>query len=243
MVEFSVRRIAAAIALSATPVVAQQMQVAPPPVPQIITNAQGEAIVTPDRATINFAVETRAPTAAVAGADNAHRLRAVMDTLRKLGIPAEMIRTGGYNVFPEQVYEANKPPRISGYVAHNTIRVDVRNLELVGKLIDGALASGSNSVGSLSFMSSRIDEVRRQALTDAVSRARLDAEAMARAAGGGIGQLIELSASYDNPRPIPYGPQMMQARAKVADVETPISPGEQTVTASVSARWSFVSNH
>jgi uncharacterized protein YggE len=151
-----------------------------------------------------------------------------------------MIRTAGYTVMPEQVYENNKPPRITGYVARNSIRVDVRNIELVGKLIDGALGAGSNAVSSLNFSSSRIDEVRRQALSDAVARAKADADAMARAAGGSLGPLIEISASYDNPRPIPYGAEMMQARAKVADVETPISPGEQTVNANVSVRWTFV---
>src|SRR5512140_2305627 len=54
--------------------------------PVIATTAVGEARVTPDRATIFVGVQSRAQTAAAAGADNARRHRAILDTLRTLGI-------------------------------------------------------------------------------------------------------------------------------------------------------------
>lgn len=73
--------IPAVLSLVAQSTAAQQQSVsAPEPVPQIATSATGEARVQPDRATIVFAVETRAATAARAGADNARRQRAVLDS-------------------------------------------------------------------------------------------------------------------------------------------------------------------
>src|SRR5687768_4612437 len=73
--EFSMRLlhsfapIAAVAALAAAPLAAQTPQPPPPP-PQIVTNGEGEAQVTPDRARVHVAVETRGKTAAEAAAEN-----------------------------------------------------------------------------------------------------------------------------------------------------------------------------
>src|ERR671933_364918 len=57
----------------------------------IITTGQGEARVTPDRAVVFIGVESRAATAAQASADNARKQRAVIDTLRALGLASDQI--------------------------------------------------------------------------------------------------------------------------------------------------------
>lgn len=226
--------LAAGVAL---PAYAQPAPAVQPQIPQIVTTGRGEVRAAPDRATIFFAVETRASTAAVAGSDNARRQKAVLDTLRRLGLTDEVLGTTGYQVSPEYVYEDRKAPRVIAYVARNTIRAEVRRLELLGRYIDGALAAGANQISSLSFASSREDELRREALAAAVARARADAEAMARAAGGSLGALLELSSGVDMPRPM----QMeFRVKAAMSDAETPVVPGDQTVAAMVNARWSFV---
>src|SRR5690349_7479638 len=176
-----------------TQVMAQNLQ-APTPVPQISTSANGESRVQPDRATIMFAVETRAQTAARAGTDNAKRQKAVIDSLRKQGIGEGQISTTGYSVAPEMRYDG-KQPQVVGYVARNTVRVEVAKIDQVGTLIDVALGAGANVVSSLRFYSSKAEDARKAALADAVTKARNDAEAMAKAAGGSLGTLLELSTS------------------------------------------------
>jgi uncharacterized protein YggE len=231
--------IAAALAIPSAITSAQtppQGQVTPTP-PQISTSATGEARVQPDRASIFFSVETRALTAAQAGAENARRQRAVLDTLRKLGLGEGQLSTAGYVVTPE-VRHDQKQPQVVGYVARNTIRAEVQRIDQVGSLIDAALGAGANVVSSLRFYSSRADEARRLALADAVAKARADAEALARAAGGSLGNLIEVSTSGPA-RPF-YGEEVVMARAAADTQPTPIEPGEQTVTVFVSARWGFV---
>ena len=214
-------------------------QLAPLSQPQIATSANGESRVQPDRATIVFAVETRAATAAKAGADNARRQKAVLDTLRKLGLAAGQVSTSGYSVAPEMRYDG-KQPQVTGYVARNTVHADIRRIDQVGVLIDGALGAGSNVVSSLRFYSSKAEEARRNALADAVGKARSDAEAMARAAGGSLGTLIELSTSA---QPQQFGEEFAMARRATADApQTPIEPGEQIVSVFVSARWAFIPN-
>jgi len=208
-----------------------------PAVPQISTAATGESKVQPDRATISFGVETRRPTAAQAGTENARRQRAVMDTLKKLGLTEAQLSTAGYSVTPEMRYDG-KQPQVTGYIAQNVVQADVRRIDQVGTLIDAALGAGANVVNSLRFFSSRADEARRLALTDAVGKARADAEAMAKAAGGTLGPLIEMSTTAAV-RPV-YEDVAVARMAASDSAATPIDPGEQTVTVFVSARWAFL---
>jgi uncharacterized protein len=210
------------------------------PVPEIVTSAQGEARYTPDRAHIYIGVQTRAETAEKAGAENAKRQQAVIDAIRSLGIAKDQISTVNYNVYPEQQYhpeQGDKEPKIVGYNVTNTVRVEVRDIAKIGAVIDAALSKGANDINSLDFYASDEDGLRRQALAQAVERARGDAEALARGAGGRLGDLIELSSAPVSgpPRPMP----MMMTEAK-ARTDTPINPGEQTMTVTVSARWRFV---
>lgn len=204
--------------------------------PQIVTSGVGEARVAPDRATILIGVQSRASTAAAASADNARRQRAILDTLRAIGLPSDQLSTVNYNVSPEMQYPNGGPPRVTGYIVSNNVRVELRRLEDIGRVIDAALGKGANEISSLQFSSSKADSVRRAALAGAVSRARADAEALARAAGGSLGPLIELSTNSSPPRP------MMQTFVATAmpAARTPIEPGEQTISATVTARWAFV---
>jgi uncharacterized protein YggE len=210
-------------------------------VPQIITSGQGEVRVAPDRATITVGVQTRATTAAAAAAQNSQKQRAIIDAIRAKGVPAEQISTSGFNVIPETRYdrEGQAAPRTTSYLVSNMVTVDLRRIDLVGPVIDAALASGANQVHSLAFSVANADSARRAALSVAVGRSRADAEAMARAAGGSLGPLLELSATdFQVPPPRPM--IAMRAAADMAQEAVPIEPGQETIRASVTARWQFL---
>jgi uncharacterized protein YggE len=230
---------------AATPVAAQQgSPSSPPQSPDIITSATGEARVTPDRAHVLIGVQTRAATAAQAGADNASKTRAVIDAIKARGIPAAQIGTSEYNLYPEydhreQPREGPQTPRVIGYVANNTVRVEVRQLDQVGAVIDAGLAAGANMVNTIQFFASNVDAARRTALAEAVARARADAEALARAAGGSLGALRELNTQTPPVRPV-YAERAMRMDAGVGAAQTPIEPGQQTLTVWVGGRWAFI---
>jgi uncharacterized protein YggE len=230
-----------AVAFVAFPLVAQQPAGAgPQPMrpSQISTSANGEARYVPDRATISLGVQSRALTAAKASADNAVKQKAVIDAIRAQGIAPEQISTVNYMLNAEQVYNpqaGDKAPRITGYVATNTVRVEVKKIDQVGALIDASIAKGANEVNSLDFHSSAPDSLRRVALADAYKQAVADATVLAQAAGGQLGELIELTTgTQDGGGP----PRPMYQLAKAAS--TPISVGEATMSVGVVARWRFV---
>jgi uncharacterized protein YggE len=231
------RILLSAVCLIATPLYAQQ-GVIPAPIPQIVASSRGEVKVTPDRASIQISVQTRAVTAAAAADENAQKQRAVVEALRGLGIDAKDISTTGYNVYPEQRYEQNKEPVIVGYNVTNTVVVELKSIAMVGRVIDIALSKGANMINSLQFYSSNTDNARREAIAIAVRQARADAEAAAQAAGGSITSLLEVTVGgYYPPPPRPIELRAMAASAKVAD--TPISAGDQTVAVDVTTRWLF----
>jgi len=221
------------------PLSAQQPAIMPTidQVPQIAVAARGEIKVTPDRANIQVSVQTRAATAAAAANENATKQAAVIAAIRALGLSADQISTINYNVYPEQRYEPNKEPTIIGYNVTNTVSVEVRKLGQVGPVIDAALSKGANMISSLQFYASNTDDARRTAIASAVQKARADAEAAARAAGGTLGDLLEITVgAYSAPPPRP----LMRVSAAVADqAATPINPGDQTLTVDVSTRWRF----
>ncbi|MGH9418530.1 MAG: SIMPL domain-containing protein, partial [Thermoanaerobaculia bacterium] len=112
----------------------------PSVVPTIVTAGQGEARVTPDRASVMVNVQTRATTAAAAAAENAQRTRAVLDALASLDLPKEQLSTQGYTVYPETHYDANGgSPRVTGYVVTNTVRAETHHPEQAGAIVDASL--------------------------------------------------------------------------------------------------------
>lgn len=207
-----------------------------PSVPQLVVSAQGEVRIAPDRATIHIAVQTRARTAAAAASENAQRQQRVIAAIRALGIAQEHISTVGYTVSPEHRYEPNREPVIVGYNVTNTVVVDVQRIEQVGPVIDASLGAGANQISGLRFYSSTADEARREAMARAIAGARRDAEVMARAAGGSVGELLEASVGAAHmPPPMP----VMRMESLQAAADTPISPGQQAVIVTVQTRWRF----
>jgi len=204
--------------------------------PQISATGTAEVQLRPDRATLSFTVESHSSTAAKAGAETARKQRAVLDTLRALGITADQMTTASIQVNPEFDYTA-KPVRVSGYLARNSVRVEIRDIEKVGALIDGALAREATGISSLVFSSSKADEARRQALELAVAKAKGEAESMAKAAGGSLGGLIQLDAQPSYQAPIPMN--FMSSAAARAQDSTPIEVGQIKISATVSGRWGF----
>jgi len=205
----------------------------------IETSASREVRIAPDRATIVLAVETRAASAAQAAQLNAKAQRAVLDTLRAIGISPSQIGTAGYTVQPnyEPVPGGRGGMERNGFVANNSITVRLTQLDRVGAVIDAALSRGATNIGELSFDASNTADARRAALADAAAQAKDEAATLAKALGGSLGALISATTAVNEPSPRPMA---MMARSGIGG--TQIIAGDILVTASVLTRWTFVPN-
>jgi hypothetical protein len=204
--------------------------------PTIVAGGEGRRELAPDKATIILGVETRSRTPAAAASANADRMTAIRAALTRMGIPERDISTARYSLH----FEQGRTPADTQYVANNMVTVETRQLDQVGRIIDTGLGAGANNINSLQY--DLVDRTAAQttALGDAVTNARSQAEAMAAAAGGRLGDLVELST-----QPVQYQPYAMDgARFRVAEMSaaapTPVSPGSVTVYATVTGRWRFV---
>ena len=203
--------------------------------PIITSSGEGRREMAPDKATIVLGVETRARTPAAAASANADRMTAIRAALVRMGVAERDIATARYSLGLE--YTGRTPPD-THYVASNLVTVTTRQLDQVGRIIDTGLGAGANNINSLQYDLVDRTAAQAEALGDAVANARRQAEVMAAAAGGRLGDLIELGTQPGEYRPFYAGDMAMRVQASAAP--TPVSPGAVTVTASVNGRWRFV---
>lgn len=203
----------------------------------IQVSGTGSVTVEPDRATVSFAMETRATTAAEAAGQNADAMTSVLAAVRGAELEGLELATYGYSLNPEyQVLNDNRRTReIVAYQALNNIRATVSDVDAIGRLIDRAIGAGANRVASIGFFAANTDEARREALAIAVSSARTEAEVIARSLGYELGAPLEVSGGANVPTPRRMEGLAMSARA----MDTPIEAGDQTVSANVSVRFAL----
>jgi uncharacterized protein YggE len=172
----------------------------------------------------------------------------VLAALRAAGLTSSELSTTGFTVGtdylrPPTATVGTQPP--ISFIARNGVRADIRTLDNLSKVIDAALAAGATSIGQIQFTSSRTEEIRKDALAMAVQHARTDAEAIARAAGGSLGPLVELTtlgggpgqSYYDLAYPAVAGGT---TQMRVVSSPTPLAAGDVLVAVTVIGRWRFV---
>lgn len=208
----------------------------PARVSEIAVTGRGEAILTPDRAVVVATVVTSASSAASAANDNARIVSEVMSRLRAAGYTDRQVTNGGYSL--GQDYENGDRRRPRGFVARNSIRVEVPRINDVGKVIDTSIGAGATEISPIQFLGPDMPGARRNALRSAVEEARRDAETLAQAAGGSLGRLLSLST-------LPAQPMYRELSAVVvtgvaSSSATELRPNDITVSATASARWEFI---
>ncbi len=235
-------------ALSAVPLfgATAQTPTTPEPPPAIVVSAEGKRTMVPDRASLFLSIQNRSRTPSLAGQDNARIATAIRNAVAALGVDRAQISTLNYNVRPDieiiQGPQGREMRRDSAFVATNTVRVELRNLEILGRAIDTALTAGATNIAGVSYWLADPSRARREATVEAVRAARESAEAIAAAAGGSLGDLLEITTQpvrIVGPQPM-MGEMMMARVTDAADVPTPVSPRDIDVTVYVTARWKFV---
>ncbi len=219
------------LAVSSIPAAAQSPSTAADG-PVVVTTGEGVVKVAPDRGWVTIAAESRARSPREAQRANADAMAAVLAKVKGAGLPADAIRTSGYDLQPEFDYNNGKQT-LRGYVARNTIEVRVDDIGRVGEILDLAVGSGATNVSGVRFDLKDRAAAEREALRKAVADARMRAEA---AASGGnlkvdrILRIEEQRGSVEPPRPMMM---MRQSAGAMESGQPPISPGELEVRAIV----------
>jgi uncharacterized protein YggE len=199
--------------------------------PVVVTVGQGIVKRAPDRAWVSIAAESRAKSPREAQRLNADAMAAVLAKLKGLGLPADVIRTSGYDLQPEFDY-SNGKQTLRDYVSRNAVEVRVDDLARVGEIVDAAVGSGATSVSGIRFdLKDRAGD-EREALKRAVADARGRADAAAQGASMRVERVVRIEEQAGS-SPEPPRPMAMMRMAGAESAQTPITPGELEVRASV----------
>jgi len=193
----------------------------------ISVSGNGVIKVAPNVADVNFSVITEASDARLAQAKNAEIVGKVINSLQKSGIPSSDINTTGYYLYPKYVYDEGKPAKINSYEVRNEITVTVRDIALVGKVIDLAVDSGINQVQNIRFYVENSADQKARALNLAIQDARAKAEVIAAALGKRITGIKSASGNWydDTLQPIIFKESLAAGVAAGDAAFTPINPG------------------
>jgi uncharacterized protein YggE len=232
----------AALALAATVIPASafaQTQTVPVQVPLISGTrldvvASGEVTRVPDLAIISAGVQTLRPTATAAIEENAARMERVRAALKRAGIEDRDIQTSSINLNPEYQYDQNRPPRLTGYRATNTVNVKFRDLKRTGAILDALVAEGANQINGPNLTIDKPETALDEARTRAIANGRARADLYARALGMRVARLLSVSESGASHVPPPMPMVMMQEARAMGDASSKIDPGTQQLQVSVS---------
>jgi uncharacterized protein len=193
----------------------------------ITVTGNGTVDATPNRASFDFGVQTQASTAAQALSRNASEAQAIIDALKKAGVPASAVQTTDVSLWPQT---SSNGTRITGYQASNSVQVTAA-LGKAGALVDAAVGAGANNVDGPNLDTADQSSLYDQALKQALGDAKGKAEAIASGAGLTLGTVLKVHEG-GNPAPVP-----MFAEAKASAGSIPIEAGTQKIQASVTVTY------
>ena len=155
----------------------------------ITVSATGTVEAEPDQARITSGVTTEATSAREALTGNSEAMTKVISQLKAKGIDAKDIQTASFNVEPLIDYSKDgQPPKTRGYRVSNQVVILVRVLSRLGTVLDDVITAGANQVQGLSFEVSKADTLKDEARKEAVANALRRAKLLAAAAGAEVGE-------------------------------------------------------
>jgi len=206
----------------------------------ISLTGSGSSSAQADQATVNLGVQIISELASDAIGENAEKMTAVIEAIKALGVSEDDIVTTSYSVYPQ--YDWTEDGRVFvGYSVTNLVQVTVKDLDIVGDVIDAAAVAGANQINGISFELS--DAKREELKTNAYIAALTDAQDKADVIAETLGLTITGVQSVTEYSYTPVRSYEMYEESVAMDgamrASTPIVSGELSVTVSVQIVFLF----
>jgi hypothetical protein len=206
--------------------------------PEIVASGSAQVSVPPAKASFTVEVKTSAASAGAASAENVRLSKLVMEALHSANIRSNELSSSKLSVGPNWDYDDSGHRQKRAYQALNSIQIVTEQLEKVATYIDVALSAGATGVTEAVYSERDPASTRREALSEAVAAARRDAETMAQAGGGRLGEL-ELLTTEQSESVLAERMDRMFKKSVAVEGTNLVAP-QITVTATVLARWQFL---
>jgi uncharacterized protein YggE len=201
---------------------------------------RGEATVrrVPDLAVVSLAVAIQDRDAGKARDEANRRASAILERLRGQGLQEADIQAPSLTVQPVYDYSRGKP-RITGYEASRPMTLRIRDISLLGPILDSLVDDGATLVHGTSMELAEPEAASQEALAAAFGVARARAEALAAAANLELGQPLRIEEGMEGSvSPFPHGAMMRMAADESAPTE--VAAGEIEISASVRVWFDLV---
>ncbi|MGH1352293.1 MAG: SIMPL domain-containing protein [Methyloligellaceae bacterium] len=204
----------------------------------ITLSATGSVTATPDRASINTAVETFDKSAKVAVKQNSEQMAEIIKALKAEGVEKKYIQTTAFSVQPEyESYQssskAQRNPEIVGYRVVNSISIFLVDDKKLGVVLDKVVSLGANRISGITFSVSNEEELRDKARKLAMQNAFQRARLYTKSAGTKLGRVTSISETSAS---VSTGPQTRyRALSKASSV--PIEAGSAEISVRVNVTW------
>ena len=202
----------------------------------ITVTGTGEASAPADVLRLSLGVGRDAEDVATAVAAVAVRTDAVTAALRAQGVDPADIQTSTVNIYPQYRETMNQT---AGYRASYSLTVSTTDLNGFGRLLNAAVDAAGNdlTVDHLGFdvtdKKALLDEARKLAF----AQAREKAAQLAELVGQSLGSIAAVEETYGHS---PIRSARASAKGDMALApEIAVSPGDQTVEASLTVCWSW----
>lgn len=196
-------------------------------------NGKGTIEVKPNMAVINLGVITENKDLKIAQRENAQRTSKVIESLKKNGVADKDITTINYSIEPQYEYSNGKQTFLN-YKVSNILRVNIKELDNTGDIIDEAVKSGANTVSNLVFTLEDPDKYYRQALNIAIEDAIRKAKDIERNLCILVNKTpIRILEENSNYAP---SPRMLLAGSE----STPIQQGTIQINSSIKADFAYL---
>jgi len=223
-----------ASAALAAPAWAETAAVPSPTLSSIRVTGDARVSAQPDRVQIDLGVQTQAPLSQDAASANARALEAALAAVRKAAGPGAQLKTVSYSLTPNyQYHTGGGEPTVTGYTALNVVQVTLDDLARSGAVLDAATRAGANRVQGIQWTLRDQDTVRAEALREAATRARAEAQVLAGALDLRILRVLTVEESSPQIVPVRTHVAMARAAAGAAEAPTPVEAGTLDVSATV----------
>jgi uncharacterized protein len=207
----------------------------------ITVDGEATIYVDPDHASIDFGVDTQAPTVSDALKQNNSKMNNVLDALQRTGLAHSDIQTTQFSITPQHplvkssTYQQYDYSIVSGYEVTNKITATVSDLTKVGEIVDAAANAGANSSNSVVFEIKNRDELLDKVRAQAMRNAQHKADMMANAVGAMVGPLITVGNTAVRSMEYESAPVAAPPPPPPPAPGTSILPGQLSVSANVTA--------
>jgi len=163
-----------------------------PPAPRTVSvTGTSEIETSPDEFVVSVGVDVFAADAPKAKAENDRLVHALLAVVKRYEIDAKNVRTDGFSLSPrfEGAWEVR---RLIGFDARKTVVVTLHDDKQVEPLLEALFRDGANRLDGVTFGTTKLLELRKEARTRAVAAARDKAAAMAGVLGQKLGRPLKM---------------------------------------------------